>query len=249
MLRYARPVRPVRPRVRPAAVALAAAVAGSGCMMVTPQLPPTDYAALERLESREDREKAFEDNTIYVHREPQGIRYTKGRSEAAPKRSWQSLDAVLRSDRFASEALPVRDLFLSRFFLGLTLVGGAATVAATAASAREGLDFSNVSGPGAVLLASSLATVALAVTSGIFFGRARKGYMRAVDVYNDSLGMRLGILTADGRYIPPPDVLVDEEGNVILDAVPDPLQAGGPAAGATASVAPRPVALRPRTGR
>jgi len=197
--------------------------------MVTPQLPPTDYAKLERIEDRETREQAFKENTIYVHREPQGIRYTKGTNEAQPKRSWQSLDAVLRSDRFASEALPVRELFVARFFLGLALVGGAATVAATAASAREGFDFSNVRGPGAVLLGSAVATVAFAVTSGVFFTRARRGYARAVDVYNDSLGMRLGILTADGRYIPRPDVLVDRAGNVILEGpAPPPPASPGP---------------------
>lgn len=220
-------------------------------MTITPQLPPTDYAALEKLESREDRQRAFEDNTIYVHREPQGIRYTKGKDEGATKRSWQSLDAVLRSDRFASEALPVRDLFVARFFLGLALIGGTATIAATAASAREGFDFSNVNGPGAVLISSALATLAFSVTSGVFFGRARKGYARAVDVYNDSLGMRLGILTADGRYIPPPDVLVDEEGNVILeDVAPDGTGTAGalpPTSATRSATGAEGVALRPRS--
>ena len=36
-------------------------------------------------------------------------------------------------------------------------------------------------------------------------------------IYNDSLALRLGIADADGEFKPPPGVLVDEEGFILLD--------------------------------
>ena len=74
-------------------------------MSLTPQLRPTDFEHLETHADREVREQAFADNAIYRHEEPQGIRYTKGTSVMATKRSWQSLDAILRSDASSAAAL------------------------------------------------------------------------------------------------------------------------------------------------
>jgi catechol 2,3-dioxygenase-like lactoylglutathione lyase family enzyme len=59
------------------------------------------------------------------------------------------------------------------------------------------------------------------VAAGVTYGRMRKDYERAVDVYNDSLGLRLGLYDAQGEYLPPKGVRVDEEGFVILDTPED----------------------------
>ena len=59
--------------------------------------------------------------------------------------------------------------------------------------------------------------MAFAIVAGVLYRRARRGYDQAVDVYNDSLGLRLGLYDAEGQYRPPPGVLVDEEGFIILD--------------------------------
>lgn len=186
-------------------------------MSLTPQLRPTDFEHLETLTDREDRERAFADNAIYRHDEPQGMRYTKGTSPTSTKRSWQSLDAILRSDASSSAALPTRPMRISRIFTALTVVAGILTVAGTAASAREGLDLQELNGTGAVLLGGGLATVGFGITSGIFYGKTRRGYEEAVDLYNDSLAVRLGLNTPSGEYIPPHGVLVDEEGFIMLD--------------------------------
>lgn len=186
-------------------------------MSVSPQLPATDYAALEKVESREEREALYERNAIYKHAEPQGTRYTKGNDDASTRRSWQSLDVILRSDAAASEALPNKQLRLAKVFLGMTLASAVVLTAGAAASAREGLDLRDVTGPGAVLLAGGITTLAFGITSGILYGKAKKGYERAVDVYNDNLGMRLGILDAKGNYVPPAGTLVDDEGYMLLD--------------------------------
>ena len=91
-------------------------------MSLTPQLRPTDFEHLETHADREVREQAFADNAIYRHEEPQGIRYTKGTSVMATKRSWQSLDAILRSDASSAAALPTKPLRVSRIFTALTVV-------------------------------------------------------------------------------------------------------------------------------
>lgn len=211
-------------------VALAGAVPvvaqAGGCMALSPQLPPTDYEALERVESREDRERLYAENQIYRHNLPQGMRYTKGTSTSAHKRSWQSLDAILRSDSNSSAALPIRQQRLARLFTALTIVAGIVTVAGAAASAREGLNLGDLNGTGALLLGGGLGTLGFAITSGIFYGKTRKGYESAVDIYNDSLGMRLGILDGNGKYLPPPGTLLDADGNVVLDPMAD--DAAGP---------------------
>ncbi|MCX4241064.1 hypothetical protein [Paraliomyxa miuraensis] len=191
-------------------------VAG-GCTSLSPQLRPTDFEELETSSDRQQREQAYADNAIYRHEEPQGMRYTKGTSELATKRSWQSLDAILRSDASASAALPTRNLRISRVFTALTVVAGILTVAGTAASAREGLDLQQINGTGAVLLGGGLATVGFGITAGVFYGKTRKGYEKAVDVYNDSLAVRLGLSTPTGEYIPPAGTIVDEHGYVVLD--------------------------------
>lgn len=204
-------------RVSVVAAVSAFAVLGSGCMALTPQLPPTDFASVEQVQSRSEREQLYVDNAIYEHDEPQGVRYTKGTDPRATKRSWQSLDALIRSDATASAALPVKQLRRSRLFTALTLASGILTVAGTAASAREGLDLKELNGTGGMLLAGGLATIAFGITAGIFYGKTRKGYERAIDIYNDSLALRLGLNDAQGRYIPPAGVLVDSKGNVVLD--------------------------------
>jgi len=186
-------------------------------MSLAPQLRPTDFQKLETLTDREDRERAFADSAIYRHEEPQGIRYTKGTSVMVTKRSWQSLDAILRSDASSSAALPKRDMRISRVFSALTVVAGILTVAGTAASAREGLDLQQLNGTGAVLLAGGLASVGFGITSGIFYGKTKRGYEEAIEVYNDSLSVRLGLNTAAGDYIPAQGVLVDEDGYIMLD--------------------------------
>lgn len=196
---------------------LGLAQAGSGCMALTPQLPPTDYQALEQVEDRQEREQLYVENTIYAHAEPQGMRYTKGTNAAATKRSWQSLDAVLRSDATASSALPTRQLRLSRLFTALTIVASIVTVAGAAASAREGLNLGELNGTGGLMLGGGLAALGFGISAGVFYGKAKKGYQNAVDVYNDSLGMRLGILDPQGEYIPPKGTLVDEQGRVMLE--------------------------------
>jgi hypothetical protein len=197
-------------------VVLSASLA-SGCMALSPQLPPTDFEALERVTDREERDRLYTQNAIYRHREAQGTRYSKGNHPAAAKTSWQSLDVILRSDENASATLPSRELGLSRLFTALTVASAIVTVAGGAASAREGLDLKRISGTGAVLLGGGIATVAFGITAGILYGRARRGYERAVDVYNDSLGVRLGVLSPSGEYVPPKGVLVDSEGFVVLD--------------------------------
>jgi hypothetical protein len=199
------------------ALTLVGPVGGSGCMALSPQLPPTDYAALEQVDDRAERERLYAESAIVRHREPQGTRYTKGTSPDAEKRSWQSLDVVLRSDMNSSAALPVKKLRAARILTALAIAASIVTVGGIAASAREGLDLKHLNGTGGVLLGGGLATVALGIAAGVVYSRARKDYDRAVDIYNDSLGVRLGIYGPDGKYIPPRGVLVDEEGFIILD--------------------------------
>jgi len=211
---------PVHRRSRSLAQAFALSTAlatGSGCMSLSPQLRPTDFESLEQISDREAREQAYVDNAINQHDEPQGTRYTKGTSALATKRSWQSLDAILRSDASASAALPTRNMRISRVFTALTVVAGILTVAGTAASAREGLDLQQLNGTGAVLLAGGLATVGFGITAGVFYGKTKKGYERAVDVYNDSLAVRLGLNRPSGEYIPPEGVILDKDGYILLD--------------------------------
>ncbi len=190
--------------------------AGPGCMALTPQLPPTDFAELEQIEDRDERERQYAEQQIYTEDMPQGTRYTKGTDPSTP-RSWQSLDVVLRSDASAATALPKRQLRRSRLFAALTVAAGILTVAGAAASAREGLNLGDIDPAGGVLLGGGLATVGFAITSGVFYGKSRQGYEQAVDIYNDSLGMRLGLLDGEGNYLPPRGALIDADGNVVLD--------------------------------
>lgn len=189
----------------------------SGCMALTPQIQPTDFAALEKVQDRAERERLFKENWVYRHEEPQGTRYTKGLHPMSTKRSWQSLDAVLRSDRNASEALPYKQLRRSRIFAALTAVSGLLFIAGGAATAREGFDFNKLNGGNAILLSGALMSVAFAIASGVYFRRAQQGYADAVSIYNDSLGLRLGLLTPGGDYIPPEGVAVDAEGFILTE--------------------------------
>lgn len=218
--------------------------AAPGCMTLTPQLPPTDFSELEKVEDRGERERQYAEQQIYTEDMPQGTRFTKGTDPSTP-RSWQSLDVVLHSDNSSAAALPKRQLRRSRLFAALTVAAGILTIAGAAASAREGLNLGDIDPAGGVLLGGGLATVGFAITSGVFFGKSRQGYERAVDVYNDSLGMRLGLLDGEGNYLPPRGALVDAEGNVVLDpgdeATPDAIAT--PAGGAAPVLTP--TALEP----
>lgn len=223
------------------AVAMSAALAlggvgASGCTSLAPQLPATDYEHLEGIHSREGREAAYELHRIRMHREMNGLRFTKGDNPNAPKLGWQSLDRVLRSDRNSAAALPDRKRKLVRVFTGLTITSLVASTAGIAGTAREGLDTSSFSGSSALLLFGGLASVGFAITAGVLYGQMRRDYVAAVDVYNDSLGLRLGLYDAEGKYLPPAGTLIDDEGFVILSddeveqaetPVPRP-QSGGP---------------------
>lgn len=219
-------------------------------MALSPQLPGTDFAQLDGASDRGEREQLYADNAIAEHDEPQGMRYTKGTDPLSTKRSWQSLDVILRSDASSAAALPKRSLRLSRLFTALTIACGILTVAGVAASAREGLDLQDINGTGGVLLAGGIATVGFGITAGVFYGRTKKGYQKAVGLYNDSLAVRLGINTAEGAYIPPQGVLVDEEGFVVLDereraAIPDGEDASPDRPLATEPVGPKPAPPEP----
>ena len=74
----------------------------AGCTSLSPQLHPTDIAALEQLEDRSEREQAYDDNQIIRVDELRGSRYTKGRRLGARPRGWQSLDLILRSEKTSS---------------------------------------------------------------------------------------------------------------------------------------------------
>lgn len=189
----------------------------TGCMSLAPQLAPTDYAELEQIKPRKQRDEAFKDNTIYRHEEPQGTRYTKGNVTGTPKRSWQSLDVILRSDENSSAALPAKQMRRSRIFTALALTSSIVFVAGGVATARDGFSFREPSAGNATLLGGALGAVAFAIVAGVFYSRARHGYDRAVDVYNDSLGMRLGVMSPEGNYIPPAEVEVDAEGYVVTE--------------------------------
>ena len=193
------------------------ALAGTGCVGLTPQLHPTDVESLERLDDREEREQAYADNAIYREEDARGIRYQKGQRVGARSRSWQSLDLILRSDRNSSAALPEKQLRAARVLTALVAVSSIVLVGGIAASARTGLDLSRLDGTGAVLLTGGLLTLGFGIGSGVAWGRAKAGYEHAVDIYNDSLALRLGLNDADGNYRPPEGVLVDEEGFIILD--------------------------------
>ena len=211
-------------------------------MTLTPQLEPTDFAKIEQLPTRDERDQAFRDNTIYPHEEPQGTRYTKGNADGTPRRSWQSLDAVLRSDQNSAEALPAKQLRRSRVFTGLAIASSILFVAGVAATARDGFSFQEPSAGNATLLGGALGSVAFAVVAGVLFRRARTGYDRAVTVYNESLGLRLGVMTPEGSYIPRVDV-VTEDGFVVTEDVLPP-GAEGPSRPASQS-APEPAPTVP----
>ncbi len=196
---------------------LAASVSLSGCMSLTPQLHPTDIAELEQIEDREEREQAYIDNSIIRIDDARGIRYTKGQRVGARPRNWQSLDLVLRSDRNSAAALPEKKIRAARVLTGFMIASALVVVGGIASSAREGLDLTRPTGTSAVLIGGAASSLAFGIATGVVWGQARRGYENAVDVYNDSLALRLGISDAEGQYRPPEGVLVDEEGFIILD--------------------------------
>jgi hypothetical protein len=202
------------------------AVGVSGCMSVQSQLHPTDIAALEQIEDYGERNEAYNANAIYRHQDARGTRYVKGTRMGARPRSWQSLDLILRSDRNSAAALPEKKLRAARVLTGFLIASGVVLIGGIAASAREGLDLARINGTGAVLLGGGAATLGFGIATGIVYGQAKRGYEAAVPIYNDSLALRLGIADAEGDFRPPPGVLVDEEGFIILDqqelSVPQP---------------------------
>lgn len=189
----------------------------TGCLSLTPQLHPTDIQSLEQLEDRDAREQAYTDNAIMRIDDARGTRYQKGQRVGARPRGWQSLDLVLRSDRNSAAALPEKKIRVARVLTSFMIASALVSVGGIAASAREGLDLSRPTGTSAVLIGGAASSLIFAVSAGVVWGQARKGYESAVDVYNDSLALRLGISDADGQYRPPEGVLVDEEGFIILD--------------------------------
>jgi hypothetical protein len=189
----------------------------SGCMSLQPQLHPTDVVALEQIEDYDERNQAYNDNAIYPQTDARGVRYVKGTRLGARPRSWQSLDLVLRSDRNSAAALPEKKLRAARVLTGFLIASSVVLVGGIAASAREGLDLSRINGTGAVLLGGGIATLGFGIATGVVWGQAKAGYEAAVPIYNDSLALRLGIADAEGEFKPPPGVLIDEEGFIILD--------------------------------
>lgn len=186
-------------------------------MSITPQLHPTDVVALEQIEDYDERNQAYNDNAIYRQKDARGVRYVKGTRLGARPRSWQSLDLILRSDRNSAAALPEKKLRAARVLTGFLVASGIVLFGGIAASAREGLDLEQINGTGAILLGGGVATLGFGIATGVVWGQAKSGYERAVNVYNDSLALRLGIADADGNYKPPEGVLIDEEGFIILD--------------------------------
>jgi hypothetical protein len=197
--------------------ALALVVSANGCLALTPQLHPTDLESLEQLEDYGERNEAYNANAIYRHGDARGIRYVKGTQLGARPRNWQSLDLILRSDRNSAAALPEKKIRAARVLTGFLVASGVVLLGGLAASAREGLDLSRIAGTSAVMLAGGVATLGFGIATGVVWGQARRGYEDAVDVYNDSLALRLGIADAEGEYRPPSGVLVDEEGFIILE--------------------------------
>ena len=116
----------------------------SGCMSLTPQLEPTDVSALEQVKDRGERERLYRQNAIKVHHEPLGRRYTKGDHPRSEKRSWQSLDKILRSDRNSAMALPDKKLARSRALAAGAGISSMLIVAGGAATARDGFNFQDV---------------------------------------------------------------------------------------------------------
>lgn len=212
----------------------------SGCMALVPQLEPTELASIEQASSRSERDQLQRDNSIYRHEEPQGTRYTKGNDDSTPRRSWQSLDAILRSDANSSAALPAKQLRRSRVFTALAVASSMMFVAGIATTARDGFNFRSPSPENGVLLGGALGSVAFAVVAGVLFRRARVGYDRAVDVYNDSLGVRLGVMTPQGAYIPRTDVVVEDGYIVTEDRLAPGSEGPRPVAPATADPTPAP---------
>jgi hypothetical protein len=198
-------------------VGISLAVSVSGCMGVQSQLHPTDMAALEQIEDYGERNEAYNANAIYRQKDARGTRYVKGTRMGARPRSWQSLDLILRSDRNSAAALPEKKLRAARVLTGFLVASGVVLLGGIAASAREGLDLARINGTGAILLGGGVATLGFGIATGIVYGQAKRGYEAAVPIYNDSLALRLGIADADGEFRPPPGVLLDEEGFILLD--------------------------------
>ena len=187
-----------------------------GCTAIVTQIPPSDLASLEKLESREDREQAYEEHRIVRHKELSLVNYTKGDALNSERSGWASLDLVLRSDRNSAAALPEKRRRTAGVMVGLAAAGGVATTAGIAATAGEGLDTTRLTGAGVLLIGGAVATVAFAIAGGVLFGKMRRDYEEAIEVYNASLSMRLGLAEADGTYRPPGGVLVDPDGFIVL---------------------------------
>ena len=179
-----------------------ALVCSTACTSVSPQLAPTDYRQLEQLEALEERQRAYAENAIYPVQSARGLRFVKGTSPYADARDWKGLDLILRSDARSAAMLPVRPFLWSRILLAFALSSGAVAVTGLLASERTGFDSGNMNGPAFMLVGGGVGAFAFGLASGMVFQQAKYEYHRAVDVYNDSLGLRLGLLGPDGRYDP-----------------------------------------------
>ncbi len=188
-----------------------------GCSRLAPQLQPTDVAALEKLEDIDDREEAYAENQLYVERGLGKTRYRKGTHPNAPAVQWQSLDSVLRSDGNSAATLPSKKKRTAVVLAALAGMSAVVAVGGVAATAREGFDANSLDGGGALLLGGAVLTLGFTVAAGLVYGSMRRDYEKAVSVYNDSLGMRMGLLTPDGRRIVRSGLKTDDEGFILTD--------------------------------
>ena len=175
-------------------ILLMLAVATTRCMLTSPQIRPSNLADLERLQSRQDRELAYNEHSIYPTTDARGTRYVKGTSDDTVSTDWKGLDLVLRSDAHAAAVLPERTLIASRVLALLALTSGLVAFAGVSASANSGINLSaKISGPAVLLVSGGIMTFGFGLGSGICLGKARHGYRQAVTVYNRSLARRLGL--------------------------------------------------------
>lgn len=193
----------------------------AGCTSLSPQLPPPDFAALERLETRADRENAYREHELQVTNELVGTRYTIGTTPNQIPRSWTSLERVLQSNADSAAAIPEKKRRRARVLTVLSALSGLTFVAGVGASAAEGFEIGKATPGNMIMLTSSVATLAFALSAGLVWNSMRDDYERAAEVYNRSLGLRLGIYDADGRYLPPAGSLVEPDGSIVMfDQVP-----------------------------
>jgi hypothetical protein len=195
----------------------------AGCTSLSPQLPPPDFAARERLETRADREAAYREHELQVRNELVGTRYTIGTTPNQIPRGWTSLERVLQSNADSAAAIPEKKRRRARILTVLSAISGFTFVAGVGASAAEGFQIGKATPGNVIMLSSSVATLAFALSAGLVWNSIRDDYERAAEVYNRSLGLRLGIYDAEGRYLPPAGSLIEPDGSIVMfDQLPTP---------------------------